>query len=107
MGEGACGITALGKLQKLQSRTARIITNSPYNAHTLPIIKTLGWQTVNDLIVKENVKIVYKCINDEAPLYLAYLFGRLSETNTREVRNTRTDLRVPFLRTTCGQNAFF
>ena len=101
-----CGITALDKLQKLQNRAARIVTNSPYNASALPIIRKLGWQTVIDLIVKETLKMAYKCTNDEAPSYLACLFDRLSETSTRELRNTETDLRVPFLRTTCGQNCF-
>ena len=46
------------------------------------------------------LKMVYECKNDEAPSYLACLFGRLSETSTRELRNTNTDLRVPFLRIT-------
>ena len=100
------GITALDKLQKLQNRAARIVTNSPYNASALPIIRKLGWQIVKDLIVNETLKMVYKCTNDEAPSYLACLFDRLSETSTREFRNTETDLRVPFLRTTCGQKCF-
>ena len=80
---GVCGITALDKLQKLQNRAARIVTNSPNNASALPIIRKLGLQTVNDLIVEETLKMVYKCKNDEAPSYLACLFDRLSETSTR------------------------
>ena len=103
---GVCGITALDKLQKLQNRAARIVTNSPYNASALSIIRKLGWQTVNDLIVEETLKMVYKCTNDKAPSYLACLFGRLSETRTWELRNTKTDLRVPLLQTTCGQKCF-
>ena len=103
---GVCGVTALDKLQKLQNRAARIVTNSPYDASALPIIRQLGWQTVNELIVNETLKMVYKCTNDEAPSYLACLLDRLSETSTRELRNTETDLRVPFLRTTCGQKCF-
>ena len=66
----------------------------------------VGWHTVNDLIAKETLKMVYKCTNDEPPSYLACLLGRLSETITRELRNTESDLRVPFLRTTCGQKCF-
>ena len=64
---------ALDKLQKLQNLAARIVTNSPYNAYALPIIRELGWQTVDDLIVEETLKMVYKCTNDEAPSYLACL----------------------------------
>ena len=101
-----CEITALVKPQKLQNRAARIVTNSPYNASALPIIRKLSCQTVNDLIVTETLKMVYKCKNDEAPSYLACLLDRLSETSTPEFRNAETDLRVPFLRTTCGQKRF-
>ena len=77
-----------------------------YNASALPIIRKLGWQTVNDLIVNETLKMEYKCTNEEAPSYLACLFDRLSETSTQELGSTETDLHVPFLRTACAQNAF-
>ena len=33
---GATGNTALQKLHKLQNRAARIVTNSPYDAHSEP-----------------------------------------------------------------------
>ncbi len=49
------------------------MTNSPYNASAFPIIRKLGWQTVNDLILNETLKMVYKCRNDEAPSFLACL----------------------------------
>ena len=45
-----CGITALQKLQKLQNRAARIVTNSPYDASALPLIKQLGWLNVQQMI---------------------------------------------------------
>ena len=103
---GVCGTTALNKLQKLQNRAARIVTNSPYRMSAPPIIKQLGWLTVNDLIETETLKMVYRSINHEAPEYLTGLFQRLSETSARQLRNTSTDLDVPFLRTACGQKCF-
>ena len=36
------GINAINRLQKLQSRTARIVTNSAYDASAHPIIRKLG-----------------------------------------------------------------
>ena len=39
---GVCGIMALDKLQKLQNCAARIVTNNPYNASFLPIIRKLS-----------------------------------------------------------------
>ena len=44
--------------------------------------------------------------NDKALSYLACLFDKLSETSTRVLRNTVTDLCVLFLRTTCSQKCF-
>ena len=67
--------------------------------------KQLGWLTVNDLIETETRKMIYRSINHEAPEYLTGLFQRLTETNARQLRNTSTDLYVPFLKTASGQNA--
>ena len=103
---GVCGTTALNKLQKLQNRAARIVTNSPYRMSAPPTIRQLGWQTVKELIETETVQIVYRSINHEAPECLTGLFHRLSETCARQLRNTSTDLYVPFLKTACGQKCF-
>ncbi len=100
----SCEITTKDKLQKLQNRDARIVTNSPYNTSALPIIKQLGWKTVNDLIEIECLKMLYKSTHNEAPSYLACLFDKWSETSSWKLRNINTDLSVRLLQTTCGQN---
>ena len=103
---GACGTTALNKLQTLQNRAARIVANSPYRMSALPIVRQLGWQTVNELIRTETLRIVYRSIDHEAPEYLTRLFERLSETIDRQLRNTCTDLYVLFLKTAFGLKCF-
>ena len=103
---GVCGATALNKLQKLQNRAARIVTNSPYRMSAPPIIRQLGWQTVKELIETETVKMVYRSVNHEVPEYLTGLFQRLSETCARQLRNTSTDLYVPLLKIACGKKCF-
>ena len=55
---GLAGITALQKLQKLQNRAARIVTNSPYDAHSQPLIQKLGRPTIQELIESETGKVV-------------------------------------------------
>ena len=40
---GCCTKTDLIRLQSLQNGAARIVTNSGYDAHSLPLIKGLGW----------------------------------------------------------------
>ena len=61
---------------------------------------------VSDIIEMESMKLVFRPINHEAPEDLTGLFQRLSETSTRQLRCTNTDLHVPFLKTACGQTCF-
>ena len=103
---GSCSASALDKLQKLQNRAARIVTNSPYDASALPLIGSLGWLTIRELIDFETSKMVYKSLNALAPDYLRNLFQKVPEATNRQLRNSKTDLRLPLLRTSTGQKSF-
>ena len=103
---GSCSASALDKLQKLQNRAARIVTNSPYDTSALPLIKSLGWLTIRELIDFETSKMVYKSLNALAPDYLRNIFQKVSEATNRQLRNSNTDLRLPLLRTSTGQKSF-
>ena len=103
---GSCGTTKLNVLQKLQNKVARIVTRSPFDASAAPLLKRLGWPSVQDLIDKETSSMVYKSLNSLAPQYLSDLFVRLSELHPRELRNSGTDLAIPLLRTANGQKSF-
>ena len=103
---GCCGTTEISKLQKLQNRAARIITNSSFDASSKPLIQKLGWKTVNDMIKHESRTMVYKSINNKAPPYMSEMFTRNSQDATRQLRNTNTDLRLPKIRTCNGQKSF-
>ena len=93
----------LQRLQKLQNRTARIVTDSPYGVHLGPLTKELGWLTIKQLIDTETVKIIYKALYNKAPKHLKELFHRLSDVHNRELRNSKTDFHIPLLWTTSGQ----
>ena len=47
-------------LAKIQNRAARIVTSSPYDASAAPIIESLGWSTISDIIRKETATLAYK-----------------------------------------------
>ena len=47
--------------------------------------------------------MVYKSINDLAPTYLTEMLSRLSGTNKREIRNTRSCLEIPMRKSANGQ----
>ena len=102
---GSANSTNLQRLQKLQNRAAGIVTDSPYDAHLEPLTKELDWLTIKQLIYTETVKIVYKALHNEAPDYLKELFHRLSDTQNRELRNSKTDPYIFLLRTCSGQRS--
>ena len=103
---GSSGITRIESLQKLQNRAARIITGSSYDAPSEPLRKDLGWLSVKEMIVKETSTMMYKSLNDLAPKYHSDLFVRLSDFHILELRNTKSNLAVPLMRTVSGQKAF-
>ena len=43
---GNCGITLMNKIQKLQNRAARALTNSNYDADTGHLFELLGWKNL-------------------------------------------------------------
>ena len=104
---GNAGVSIIGKLQKLQNRTAKLITNSPFDASPLPVIRALAWSTVRKIIDLESARIVYKSLNGDAPSYMNDMFTKVNVSTTRSLRNLDYDLRVPFLFTTTGKRCFF
>ena len=103
---GYCGETLLDKLQKLQNRAARIVTNSYYDASSLPLTGSLGWLTIKEMIEFETATTVYKSLHGLAPEYMQSMFMKLSEYSSRSLRNTNTDLRIPSFTTSYGQRSF-
>ena len=47
---GCCNSTDILQLQRLQKRAARIVTNSHFDATSKPLIQSLGWKTIEELI---------------------------------------------------------
>ena len=103
---GVCGLTEIQQLQKLQNRAARIITGSNFAAPSKPLIKGLGWKTIEDLIQYESQLIVFKSRNGLAPQYLFDMFVASSADSRYNLRNTATDLRLPKKNPTNGQMGF-
>ena len=103
---GSCGTVLRQKIEKLQNRAVRIITFSPYNAQTSPLLKHLKLPSIQDMIQQETVGMVYKAINNQAPEYLSVLFNRVSVMTGRTIRNANINLRLPRLNTTLAHNCF-
>ena len=100
---GCCGLTEINWLQKLQNRAARIITGSRFDSPDLPLVKRLGWKTIDELINSESNIMVFKSLRGLAPPYMRNLFTKTSQLTTRNLRNSATDLRIPKKNSTNGQ----
>ena len=103
---GCCGSTEITKLQKLQNRAARVITNSSFDAPSRPLIQELGWKTIEEIINCETKTMVYKSLHELAPEYLCSLFTRNSQCASHSLRNTKSDLKLPRKNTKNGQKSF-
>ena len=75
-----------GRLPKLQKRAVRIITLNKYNAHTEPILKSLGLLKVNDIFTLQCLKFYFKCTHERVPTTFASFFTR---NTARHDHNTR------------------
>ena len=97
-----CSDALATEIKKAKCMKHRVL----YDASALPIIKKLGWPTINELIESETLKMVYKSVNDQAPIYLKEMFARLSDTCKRELCNTKTDMTAPRRKSAFGQKCF-
>ena len=75
-----------GRLPKLQKRAVRIITLNKYNAHTEPILKSLGLLKVNDIFTLQCLTFYFKCTHGRVTTSFALFFTR---NTARHDHNTR------------------
>ena len=52
---GSCGTTRLNKLQTLQNRAARIVTDSDFGTSAAPLIQDLGGPTIGTTYPQRNI----------------------------------------------------
>ena len=89
---GAAERTNVEPLFRLQKKAIRIITNSYYLEHTLPLFKDCKLLTVYQVYVLNCILFIYKCV--KCNLFLEYR-GRIKASSDIHNHNTRRkDLRV-------------
>ena len=104
---GCAGTTEINRLQKLQYRAARIVTNSRFDTQSNQLNEKVRWKTINELIDIESKTMVFKSLSELAPLYLRSLFRKNSHSTSYSLRNTSTDLRLPKKKYRKRQKIFF
>ena len=86
------------KLQKLQNRAIRVITNSDYYSSATALRGELGWDNLCTRRKKQKLKLMFKTLNDQSPEYLKGLFmpfstdyGLWNSDNKLALPKPRTD----------------
>ena len=82
------------KLQKLQNRAARVITQSPFDTSSNLLLAMLKWEKLSLRRKKQKALIMYKTLNELAPDYLQCLFTQ-RHVNDYNLRNLEGKLSLP------------
>ena len=92
------------KLQKLQNRAIRVITNSDYYSSATALRGELGWDNLCTRRKKQKLKLMFKTLNDQSPEYLKGLFMPFS--TDYGLRNSDNKLALPKPRTDFLKRSF-
>jgi hypothetical protein len=95
--------TDLDRLQKLQTRAARILTGSNYRRPRKEMFQSLGWMSLKNRRMLNKSTMMYKCLNGLAPSYLSELFKTPNHCYT--TRNSHK-LSVPSAKTAYYRKSF-
>ena len=96
----------LSRLQRIQNRAARIICNAKYDQPAKPLLHSLHWLPVEARIQFKVLLLVYKCINNTAPVYLRQLLN-YKRSSTYSLRSAdATLLEIPVVKTKIAERAF-
>ena len=93
------GDTLATKLQKLQNRTARVITRSSYDADAGALLTLYNW--IISIIRRKKIKaqLMFKILKGNAPSYPKSFFSVRIRTFEYDVRNNQSKLNIPKPRT--------
>ena len=84
------------KLQRFQSRAARVLTGATYVIRSTHLIDSRSWQTLDDRRRCAKLILMYKILNDHTIPGLRNSFVRRKVDQTDNyLRNTATDLTLP------------
>ena len=92
------------KLQKLQNRTAKVMTKSSYNTNSSYLLNSLSWDNLFVRRTKQKANLMYKCVNKLAPNYLCNMFS--PRTLSFGLRDASQKLYLPKPRTDYLKRSF-
>ena len=105
---GGAAACHLDRIQKLFNFGARIVTGARMRDHISPVLESLGWLGVRDLVVHRDCIGVFRALSDpQAPLAIRSLFSRRADVSQRATRATVAgELELPALRLSLSRRMF-
>ena len=74
------------KLFRIQKKAIRIVNNSPWNAHSLPLFKRLNLLTVQDINKLQTLCFTYSALHHLIPDTFTQYFQRNSQIHSHNTR---------------------
>ena len=91
-----CGKQLKDKLQKVQNRAGRVITDSSYDVRSTDVLNNLKWKPLETRRFHTKATHMYKILNDLPAPQLSNSFVKLNDTNINyNLRTIETDLALP------------
>ena len=77
--------TLINRLQHIQNSLARTVANTPKysHSHITPVLKSLHWLKIEQLIQYKLISLTYKILTISQPPYLHNLISLQTDNNTR------------------------
>ena len=100
------GETQSKRLQKLQNRSARIITNMSNDVDHSIALHALNWEPLKVQRKRANSKMMFKILNNMGPKCLSNLFTFRSDVSDYDLRDTSLKLSLPKPRTNSMKKSF-
>jgi len=91
-----CGKLLNDKLQRFQSRAARVLNGANYDIRSADIIQILSWDALDERRLRAKLTLIYKILNnDNAPNLRSSFVRRNVDQTDYHLRNSATDLTLP------------
>lgn len=94
----------IDRLQRVQNRAARIVTNASFDQNSKDILKSLHWLPVRARIMFKILVMVFRVIHKTAPVYLQQLFTR-SQSRYKLRSTDEINLNIPRTRTRMAERS--
>ena len=91
---GDCSKTRADKLQNLQNRAARIITQADYSIRSSDVLNSLEWSNLKERGKKHLLIMMFKVFSNNCPTYLWEQFHRTSQVYNYNLRGSNYDLQL-------------